>query len=525
MSVLALSLLALLQAAPPEREKASGFTFVRAKGWARNALDNGAIALQPPGGDALECSLFIFPGQDNADIAEDTFHDKMFEALTQASKVAGKIDKSTKGAWRVSVARVIAAQEQESWIAVYTAKSGNRVEVLMFVCKIEKLFATHRPAVDAMVASVEFTAPARRPAIHGLIIPHPADWTRKDDASGAVYLVPPQIPTALNYLLCILAPIKLQGTHWDTHKALVKALLDQAQWKGGEPVVVHKVEGPGIFIKTGAAGRTAAGEGREFTLFTAAHDGVMEAVIGLNSIDRNVVDPVLKATTFKDPPKAGASPKIAEAYRRLNQRMTINPQGGAMVAGSLMYDRLWLRADGVADFSSLYTEGYAASPLPMKVDPSLQNGDYGSWKRDGDKIHVTRSAGAKPLVFEKTDGGVKGDGKDWETMPRVDGLKLSGRWEIKSPPEEKVTPYHHWIEFTPEGRFKVDGVLKFVAFGDVDPYRPPDKAAGTYEIRDWTMFFKFDDGTSWSTDFSILGREIAPDMSILFRASVFMKAK
>src|SRR6185436_9877168 len=108
----------------------------------------------------------------------------------------------------------------------------------------------------------------------------------------------------------------------------------------------------------------------------------------------------------------------------------------------------------------------AASPNPRKVDASLQNGDYGSWKAVGDAIHVTRTAGGKVEIFERHEGGLRGGGKDWEAMPRVDGLKLSGRWELKSPPDEKVLPYHHWIEFTAEGRFKADGVLKSVAFGD-----------------------------------------------------------
>lgn len=363
----------------------------------------------------------------------------------------------------------------------------------------------------------------RATAVHGLLMPIPSTWTSRED-SGVVYLTPPQIQSSLPYLLLVLPPNKLRSSHWESHKIMVKALLDQAKWSGGEPVLVHKAEGPGLFIKTEAAGRTAAGDGRTFTLFTAVHDGVMEAILGVNQIDRNVVDPVLKATTFKDPPKTNARPKIVEAYRRLHQRMVNTRDGGAPVAGSLGYDRLWLWSNGVADFSTSYFEGYAASTLPFKIDPTLQNGDYGSWKAVGDKLEITRSAGSAD-VYERRDGGLVGGGKTWEPMPRVDGLKLSGRWEAKSPPEEKTSPYHDWIEFTPEGRFKVEGVLKSVAFGDVQPVRPPAKGAGTYEIRDWTMFFKFDDGTTWSTDFSTLGREVKPDTSILFRTSVFPKAK
>jgi len=356
-------------------------------------------------------------------------------------------------------------------------------------------------------------AKVRETTLHGLIIPIPADWKRNDD-QGVTYLIPPQNASPLNYLLAVFPPNKLQGASpWTAHKEMVKALLQQAQWKG-EPVLVHKVEGPGLFIKTEATGDDAAGQRKTFTLFTAVHDGTLEAVLGVNQIDRNVVDPVLAATRFKDPPKNDARPKIVQAYRRTDQRITIDPSGG-----TLMYERIWLREDGVADFSSYYFEGYAASPLPLKVDATLMSGDFGSWKEDGDRILITRSAGAAPVVFERDNGGLRGGGKAWEPMPRVDGLKLSGRWEVKSPAS------HDWIEFTPEGRFKVEGVLKSVAFGDVNPVRPPAQGAGTYEIRDWTMFFKFDDGTAWSTDFSTLGRDPNPGSSILFRTRVYPKAK
>jgi hypothetical protein len=353
---------------------------------------------------------------------------------------------------------------------------------------------------------------ARGTEVHGLILPIPAGWTRTDDPAGVVYLRPPDDPGSL---LAVFPPNKLQSSHWAAHKEMVNQLLRQAQWTGGEPVVVHKPEGPGLFVKTEAAGRTAAGEGRTFTLFTAVHDGIMEAILGVNSINRTIVDPTLEAARFKAPPKTDARPKIVEAYRRLNQRTFINPNGGAMIAGSLQYDRLWLWSNGVADFSTSYSEGYAASTLPLKVDPDLMSGDFGRWKEVEGKIQVVRAAGGAAEMFDRASGPA-----GWETMLRVDGLKLSGRWEAKTAPEA-----HDWIDFTPEGTFKMSGVLKAVAFGDVAKVRPPDKAGGRYEIRDWTMFFTFEDGTTWSTDFSILGREMKPDSAILFRTRAYPKAK
>ncbi|HVE39546.1 MAG TPA: hypothetical protein VNM14_06630, partial [Planctomycetota bacterium] len=382
-------------------------------------------------------------------------------------------------------------------------------------------YTLERTNAPAAAAGIAPPAVAGDAVIHGLVIPVPADWKR-NDADGVVYLTPPQIPGVVQYLLAVFPPGKLKGGHWESHKAMVKALLEQAKW-AGEPVLTHRPDGPGLFIKTEAAGRSADGQGRTFTLFSAVHDETMEAILGVNNIDRNVVDPVLQATHFKKPPVIDPMPQIVEAYRRLNQRLS--PTADGMVAGSLLYDRIWLRSDGVADFSTCYVEGYAASMLPMKTDASLLSGDYGSWTEVDGKIHIIRSAGAAPEVYERVGDGLRGGGKEWEPMPRVDGLKLSGRWEMKSPPQQKVSPFHDWIEFTPEGRFKVEGVLKSVATGDVSAVRPPAKGAGRYEIRNWTIFFTFDDGTAWSTDFSTLGRDGKPDASILFRTTAYPKAK
>ena len=73
--------------------------------------------------------------------------------------------------------------------------------------------------------------------------------------------------------------------------------------------------------------------------------------------------------------------------------------------------------------------------------------------------------------------------------------------------------------------FAFGGESLAVAFGDVSKARPPDQGAGSYEIRDWTIFFKFDDGSTWSTDFSILGPEMKADSAILFRTRAYPKAK
>jgi hypothetical protein len=394
----------------------------------------------------------------------------------------------------------------------------------MLVAATEALFKAHRPTIEKMIGGAEAPAAAKPApagdAIHGLVIPVPATWTRKNDPSGTILLIPPQIGGVRQSLLTVLPPSKLAGTRWEVHKALLKGILAQVKWTE-EPVTVHYPDAPGPFIRSSVAGKVAEGGLQQLELYTAAHDGVTEAVLGVNGIDRNVVDPVLQATTLKDPPRAADRPRIVEAYRRLEQQASVNRDGGAPVPGNLVYERLWLRSDGVADFSTVIPEGYAASPLVLKVDPALADGTYGSWKAEGDKLLIVRRAGSPAEIYDREDGGLRHGGRAWEPMPRVDGMKLSGRWGARSGPEQRSS----WIEFTPEGTFSTDGALSPVAAGDADRPKPPVRGTGTYEVRDWTMFFTFSDGKTWSTDFSILGRDAKTFTSILFRTTVLSRDK
>jgi hypothetical protein len=208
---------------------------------------------------------------------------------------------------------------------------------------------------------------------------------------------------------------------------------------------------------------------------------------------------------------------VVQAYRKLVRKMYATPGGGALATGSMMYERVWLRSDGTADFTSWYTQGYAASPDVFKLDPGLLTGHAGSWKPVGDKYHVTRSADLPAEVYDRDGGGA------WEPMPRVDGLKLSGRYSKKSLPAAGVVQFHHWIDFSEDGKFKTDGILTFIGSMDSDWPKLPDKLSGSYEIRDWTIFLKLDDGRVWTTDFSTINRDPKDLSGILFRTTVLLK--
>lgn len=389
---------------------------------------------------------------------------------------------------------------------------------MLMAAFVQDPMSGRRPAASA-------AQPGRNGAvIHGLVIPYPASWTRLDDPAGIAVLIPPQIQGVQQYFLSVAPPTRQTGTHWEAHRALLAQVLGQVRW-AEQPVTRHYADGPGIFVRTSIAGKVAGGGFQQAELYTAAHDGIVETVVGVNGIDRNVTDPVLRAVTFKDPPARTERPGIAEAFRRMNQQLYTNREGGALTAGSLQYERLWLRTDGVADFSTNYPEGYAASPVVPKVDPGLLDGDYGRWKAVGNEVHIVRRIGAPVEVYRRENGGLRNGSVWWEPMPRVDDLALSGRWSIRSPATERVSPFYDWIDLSPDGRFAASGVLKRAAFGDVDRPKPPDPGMGTYRIRDWTIFFTFPDGQVWSTDFSTLGREPGNASAILLRTDVYPRER
>lgn len=558
MSLLLVALVALVAVVAPvavvaqnpvsaARDTVSGISFTRPAGWFRQELDNGSVGFVPPGADAERFTMIVMASQ-ASDLAHEVAHRELFDWMTSGSQVQGPVEPSRVAGWLRSEARVVSAEGTPLWTAVYTFQQDGRLELVMAMGLTETVYRLYRPTVEQALAGATLipvsppmgmpvenprtTVPAAAPVttsaagvrIHGLVIPYPSTWSRQDDPTGAVMLVPNQLPGTQAYFLTVLPPVPKSGTHWETHKAILAEVLAQVPWTDA-PVTNDYPDGPGPFIRTGIAGHIPGGGMQQIELYTAAHGDTVETVVGLHGIDRNVTDPVLRAVSFTDPAGPGERPRIVEAYRRINQRLYADLQAGVPTAGGVVYERIWLRADGVADFSTTYPEGYAASSLPFKVDASLLNGDFGSWRAVGDQVHIVRRAGVPPVVYRREDGGLRDGDSWWEPMPRVDDLKLSGRWSIRSAPTDTFSPYYDWIEFTPDGRFTTSGVFPRISLGMDDRPRPPDPASGAYRIKDWTMFFTFPDGSTWSTDFSTLGPDPASFTAILFRTYVYPRER
>jgi len=379
-------------------------------------------------------------------------------------------------------------------------------------------------------------APKSRPAkavesVFGLEIPLPDGWTRTDEPEGGVTLVPPRAKEAPLepplYVLLVLPPQPLRGTLWETQRTMfdemAKAMLKDTVPPKHEPSV------PGPFIRTSTAGKDATNWTQTLRVNGVLTEAGYVSVVVYGSENLKTIGTILHGVVVKNPPKAAARPRIAEAWRRRVQQTVTEFNAGQMLITAVPYDRLWLRADGVADFTPLYLEGHAASPLPPKIDARMLQGFYGAWTAGGDQeIHVTRAADKPAQVYRRENGKLRLDDQVWEPMASVDGLKLDGRWHLPGAAQPRR------IEFTAAGRFKDDGLLEDVGHVPVPAWagghvvrlpKPPPRGEGRYEIRDFTILFTYDDGVAWSADFSIEGNDPKDLSKLLLRAGILHRER
>jgi hypothetical protein len=180
-----------------------------------------------------------------------------------------------------------------------------------------------------------------------------------------------------------------------------------------------------------------------------------------------------------------------------------------------MYQRILLLSNGVADLRDYYPEGFGAYSALLKVDPDCQNEWYGSWKAEGNTVRITRKAEQPAEIYERVNGNLRSGKDEWRPMLRVDGLRLSGRYMRKSEFGDM------WIELTNDGTFKTGGLLTFLAATDLKRSKPPENASGSYEIRDWTIWFKVEGRVIWSTDFMMVGEDPKDLKSVLLETYGF----
>jgi hypothetical protein len=517
--MIALVLAALASAQDPVLETGSGFEFALPKGWSREKEPTGQAVVLVPADAKGEVRLILYPPHavENGTYANEAhFHIAMLQALTESGERKGEPVTGKTGEFQWSrVTFVVKGAEYR--LAAYTAKLRRNWALVAFAGP-PAAFEAHLPTVEKFVRELKDAAAGKAVAagaqeIYGLSLPLPEGWTRKDNPQGAVELHSPvprnEREPDRNFVVLVLPTQPLRGSLWETQRAIFDEVVQGSGLKN--PVApLHEPDTPGPFIRSSTAGSDARNNVRAVRLYGAPSEGGIDCVVVFGQEDFAATGAMLNRASVRKPVKDAVRPKVVAAYRRLSQQTHVEYDRGRQLIIPVPYDRIWLRADGVADFTPMYREGSAASRIPGKIDAALRNGRFGSWKAVGEnEVHVVRKAGQAPEVYVRDGASLRLGDKVYEPMPAVDGLVLDGRWVL--PGDRKRA-----IEFTAAGRFKDEGLLEDVGYlpapawtggAEVLYPRPPARGAGTYAIREFTLLLTYDDGTVWSSDFSTMGAD------------------
>lgn len=509
--VISLLLTALLPFASAAAQAADGLTFERPEGWERREDPRSKqLAYLPPNLPAgKDCAVLIFPAQ-KFDGTAQAYLDQLVQNATRGNQLQGDVQHVDVGSFRVAVLVQKTPQGITQVLAIHVARWGASAQAVLFASTDLEMFKTHGASVKAMIQKVAVpgaaaAAPAGAPAsvaIAGLLVPLPKGWTRQEDPSGWVVVTPPAELNSANPRILISTQKVEAGGHRASHRTLLKALVEQAKWKGSYDMAATSEPGP--FIATETLSTTDA---RSMKVFTALSAGDrMEVVVVTPYADegfKQVLFEILSKTTLQNPPTAAKRPQVVEAYRRPAMKKFLNADG-TYFYGSLKYDRMVFLSNGAVDYTMCHAEGLGAADL-SKIDAQTQNAWFGSWREDGKNLVLRREAGKPEQVWERVNGKLRFGDEEWSPMPKIDGLRLKGRWSYKSDPRNKDLVFNYWIEFTEEGTFKTGGLMAWLAAGDLTGRaKPPEDASGTYEIREWTLFFNVGGRIVWSTDLTTL---------------------
>jgi len=172
------------------------------------------------------------------------------------------------------------------------------------------------------------------------------------------------------------------------------------------------------------------------------------------------------------------------------------PTAGLRITGRVEERYLSFYGDGVY-FEDIPRMGYAgAERESLRSDPNVKD-FWGTWSMSGTHGEARRPVLTTPYTIKlvSKDEIEYGSTHFYRCAP-VDGLRLNGAWTTYADPEDPVlsTPgMHPVLHFQADGRFRDDGLWATVlGIGMDEITKAPGE--GAYEIRDYTLILRYDDG-------------------------------
>lgn len=350
----------------------------------------------------------------------------------------------------------------------------------------------------------------------------PKGWKVASRSESFVALSPKQLDAEESLSLFLLRVIASNAT---IEKALESSWNEALQMLEGQPEYDEgKFYRESLAFKTsegrpllyGAGRYTSNGNRFDMTLYIIQLDGAYARVLAVGRIlPQSIAYPLTSA--LHKPSFRHAIPDFVLKLKFKDQKSIAPaspPAPGKGIAG------LWV---GISMFGGLFKTTYAyfypdgkayfASRMPMNgfeglerdADALLTPSYWGTYSFDGESGRIEfqyRGKDKFPLVLlgDKLTITTTGTPHKFARLDPVDEARLQGSYGIDLPTGEKPT-----LSFTKEARFTDRGLLKHMNHW-IYPYRLSDQPGeGTYEIKNFTIIFHYDDGRRFQLSFSGLG--------------------
>ena len=351
-------------------------------------------------------------------------------------------------------------------------------------------------------------AAAMREQAGNVLFLRPAGWGRHDNPDGTVTLVPPGVsPQEAALTILPGGPLQGQGLRqWfdGAWQAVLQAngmrVVEGGDVQSAQRDGVHVLSLRAVLQPLSGGGRTyaaffaaAPGTRSEAALFFAVNEALYTAHIA-------AVATLWEAARFANL-EGGGQPAAA----------TLTPT--PMAPGELQVESMYVGFGtnlGAAseryrfDFLVFYTNGlvykggagyFTQGPGALEVDnETVRQYHLGTYRLDGDAIHITWSGGATEVLRREGDRlSIRGAlGTPWQRLPTLDGLRLQGTYVPASP-----TADSKWITFAPDGTFTEQGIVTYAGnlYFLERGLQAPSGGSGTYTIHDWTLTLRYADGT------------------------------
>lgn len=469
-------------------------------------------------------SLIILPDEPFAGTAEE-WHRALWDSVRGQHTVAqgGQVERI--GAFSCTGAELRDQAGTSLFCALYTATGQGKGVGAIVIGTPRIVWDTWAPTLCEAVGRATLLGPPPAPTEVGCLqLVLEPEWTaRADAAPGWTLLLPPRVQAPGPGAVYLRGDVPLEATHWATHKELWGALAESSGMKP-DPGWTNRETGPGPFVVTIGEWRDKTSNQLAMVRLYTARGASSVAVALLIGTDRGVFDPavwglerMLRGGKIKD-----AQPRLAkpqEAYHVPRGRLTYHADGST--DRQIKDERLVLRDDGVADFCHDQEEGWDAAPARWKVDRDLNEGWFGRWEAKGDKVLVQRQG--KLEEYTREGKNLRFGNEVLRPLPNLDGLRLQARFTRKSAPGAPI-PFRWFLELHADGTCALEGIL-WSPVVDGNPVKVPDKGRGTYEIRNWTIYLKLEDGFAQSQDFMIHGEDPKDPQGIWMRGYLYPREK